>query len=256
MFNRGKRGQATAFIIAALAIVAIIAVVFFVSGPRGGLLRDDASDPRAFLEGCIEEEFRENVELIASQGGELNPEGFIVYKDKKIKYLCYTNEYYKTCVVQQPLLKEQFEKELGRMLSPIADNCANNLVDALERSEKSVSKGEVKLDVEFSPGKAGLNIEAPLTVSDEVSRTYKNFEISYASEMYDLLAISENIVDFEASLGDSEITAYTQYYPDLIIRKDKLGDGSTIYNVENVVSKEKFTFASRSLAWPAGLRGE
>jgi hypothetical protein len=43
-----------------------------------------------------------------------------------------------------------------------------------------------------------------------------------------------------------------QYYPDLKIEKTKLSDGTTIYILSNVVSKDRFTFASRSLAWPPG----
>ena len=70
--------------------------------------------------------------------------------------------------------------------------------------------------------------------------------------MYELLFTAANIIDFESSLGDSATELYLQYYPDIKIYKNNLGDGSTIYKIENVISGESFTFASRSLAWPAG----
>ena len=70
--------------------------------------------------------------------------------------------------------------------------------------------------------------------------------------MYDLIMTSVSIIDYESTYGDSETTLYMQYYPDLKIEKTKLSDGTTIYVLTNVISKESFTFASRSLAWPPG----
>jgi hypothetical protein len=252
----GRRGQATMLIILAIAIVVVVAVVFLVKSPGGGLVSEDVTDPRLFLQGCIEDGFRESVELIASQGGEINPEGSLLHKGEKIKYLCHSSQYYELCSVQQVLIKQHFENEVETAISGSVNNCVANLVDSLEKRGNSVSSGSVELDVNFRSGKAVLNVNAPLTVTSEVSRNYNGFELEYSSEMYDLLAIAESIIQFEAVLGDSEITSYTQYYPDLIIRKSKQGDGSTIYSVENVVTDEAFRFASRSLAWPSGIRGE
>ena len=70
--------------------------------------------------------------------------------------------------------------------------------------------------------------------------------------MYDLLLIAESIVQFESTLGDSETTDYLNYYPDLSISKIKLGDGSKVYTLKDVVTNEQFRFATRSLVWPAG----
>ena len=72
------------------------------------------------------------------------------------------------------------------------------------------------------------------------------------SEMYDLLFIATNIVEHESQVGGSATELYLQYYPDLKIEKIKLTDGTTIYQLSNVVTGEQFSFASRSLAWPAG----
>jgi len=256
MFVEGKRGQVAIMIIVAIAIVVIVLVIFFVNKPGGGLVKIDSSDPKSFLKGCIEKDLRDSVEAISKHGGDFDPEGAILYKGEKIKYLCHSSQYYELCSVQQPLIKEHIENELVSYLDDKVERCVDNLVDAFEKRGSSVSRGDVDVDFEFVPGKAELRLEIPLTITDEVSRSYKNFDLEYDSEMYDLLAISDSIVSFEASFGDSEVTSYTQYYPSLIIRKEKLGDGSTIYSVEDVVSKEKFMFASRSLAWPSGIRGE
>ena len=43
------------------------------------------------------------------------------------------------------------------------------------------------------------------------------------------------------------------YYPDLRMEKIKLSDGTKVYKLSNIVTKEEFIFASRSLSWPPGL---
>jgi len=53
-----------------------------------------------------------------------------------------------------------------------------------------------------------------------------------------LLMISTSIVDYESTYGDAETSLYVNYYPNLRIEKMKLGDGSTIYTVNDVVSAQ------------------
>ena len=91
-----------------------------------------------------------------------------------------------------------------------------------------------------------------MTVKKETTQKFQNFDIEFKSEMYDLLFIAQSIVEYEADLGGSATELYLQYYPDLKIKKTKLSDGTTIYKLNNVITKEEFNFASRSLAWPAG----
>ena len=84
-------------------------------------------------------------------------------------------------------------------------------------------------------------------------RQWYDFEIELSSEIYFLLMTATSIVDFESTYGDSETRLYLLYYPNLVIEKNKLGDGSKIYKVREVTTKEEFIFASRSVAWPGGF---
>ena len=48
---------------------------------------------------CIEDGIRPTMTTLSEQGGYMNPEGYVEYKGKKIKYLCYTNQDFDRCIV-------------------------------------------------------------------------------------------------------------------------------------------------------------
>ncbi|MDO8660558.1 MAG: hypothetical protein Q7K43_01595, partial [Candidatus Woesearchaeota archaeon] len=208
--------------------------------------------PYSYLKSCIEPSIKENVDLLAKQGGYANPEGFIVYNDTKIKYLCYIEGYYQTCVIQQPMIKNHFEQELNALIAPKARDCFASLKKEYENRGYSVSSTSFSSNVEIIPHQIKINFAAPTTVTKDSTQTYKEFSIGESSEMYDLLFIASSIVEFEATYGDSETTTYLQYYPFLRMEKIKLSDGSKIYKLTNTVTHEIFNFATRSISWPAG----
>lgn len=251
MQDMKKRGQVTIYVIVAIVIVGlvIIGVVFY---PNLQSVFSGSFAPQDFLKTCIEKDLKSNVDLLATQGGYANPEGFIVNQGVKIKYLCYASGFYETCSVQQPMIKNHFENELNELVGTKVNDCVRQLKTEYENRGYSVALSDIRNQVKIQPGKIVAEIEAPMTVTKEETSTFNGFDVVIQSQMYDLLMISQSIVDFESEFGDSETTLYLQYYPDLKIEKNKLGDGSTIYKVSNVVTEEEFTFASRSVAWPPG----
>ena len=252
MSQRGKRGQATIFIIVALAIIAVIFAILIYPKIKGGGQIDATQNPQTFLEGRMRSSLRMNVERLGAHGGELNPTGFIENNGTKIKYLCYTNEYYKTCVNQQPLIKESMEQALTNTMKPEAERCVKELISEYEKQGWKVSSGTITSDANIILDSIIININAPMTLSKDVSKTYRSFSVEIPSGMYEILYISSSIISYESTFGDADTNAYLQLYPNINIYKNQLGDGTVIYGVENVITKEKFTFASRSLPWPPG----
>jgi len=248
-----KRGQVAIFIIVAvLIVVGGILIYFLYPDAISDVIRGSES-PNVFLKSEIEPSVRESIEILSKQGGYEDPEGYIMYQGNKVKYLCYTSRYYEPCRIQQPMIKNKFELEIERMIQDDVENAVENLVETYERRGYTVSSiSKPKTDVEISLGKINVKIKAPMTFTKESTERFEEFDFEIESSLYELLMISQSIIDYEATYGDSETSLYIQYYPDLRIRKVKLGDGSTVYTVEDVITKEKFMFASRSLAWPAG----
>ena len=251
-----KRGQLALFVIIAIAIVAII--LLFVLRPSVAPLFGKELAPYSFMQSCIGKDLNPVLKQLGENAGyeSLNVEGYALYQGEKYKYLCYTNEDYKTCTIQQPMIISNFNKELTRIMKARAENCVLQMKSAYEddgwsvqvpRGSFSASVDVKAIEMKFDGGFSA--------VKGEQTQKYTDFTLRIPSGYYELMSIASSIVDFEATYGDSETTLYLQYYPDLSINKIKLSDSTTIYILKNVVSGEEFRFASRSLIWPAGYGG-
>jgi len=251
-----KKGQVTIWVIIAIVIVAILIVFLLYKGNRlPGFGRESFSEnPEEYLQKCLDPFVKPALQKLGEQGGYLEPAGFVVYNDTKVPYYCYTSEYYKTCVVQQPNIYGLMEKNIAALLKPEVEKCMNELKSDFEARGYEVVMGKTALNVSLSLNKLNLNINSPITLKKEFSKSYREFSLNYNTNMYNLIGIATSIVDYEATYGDSEITLYISYYPDISIEKKILGDSTKVYIVSDVVSKEKIQFASRSLVWPAGYK--
>lgn len=248
-----KRGQVGVFVIVAIVIV-VGGILVYLFIPQIRTIFQGEMTPNAFLKNCVEQDVRNNIELLASQGGYINPEGTILYKGKNVKYLCYTSEYFVTCNIQQPLIKNQFERELEIMTKQKASACVEELITEYKSRGYSVEGvRDVSSNVKIVPNNIRITVEAPLTVRKKDSaQSYRTFNIDLNSEMYSLLMISASLIKFESIYGNTQTDLYYLYYPNLLIYKEMKSDGTTIYTVKDATTSETFTFASRSLAWDGG----
>ncbi len=250
-----KRGQATAFIIIAIIFVAALILILIFTGvikPEDKM--PSFENPKTYIQACLEEKLQNNLDYIAKQGGSLNPQNYILYNGQRIEYLCYTRDYYVTCVMQKPLLKETMEKEINDALNIEVNNCFMELKNGL-RNKGYVITGEKPLEYETKivPKNVFLNISSKFTLTKgDSSKTYDDFKVEVQSEMYNLVSIALSILNWEARYGDAETTVYMTYYPNVKVEKMLLGDGTAIYTLSNRLTGDVFKFASRSIAWPAG----
>lgn len=247
--KRGRRkAQVTIFIILAIVIVAVIIFIFY---PRIKTAITPTT-PSTQVEDCINSKLGNFVQELASVGGNLEPVNFYMYKDKKIDYLCYTNEYYKTCVMQQPFIKQEFESEISNFISGKAKACVQELASSYESKGYSVSMKTGDVSVEIVPKNMKISVNMPITLTKGTSQTFDKFVITKPGNMYEVLIISQTILNYEAAYGDSTPEDFMLLYPNLRIQKLKQDDGSKIYIVEDRDTKDSFTFATRSLSWPEG----
>lgn len=254
-FLMGRRGQVTLFAIVAIAIVSVLFVLLFydkIQGISSGILR--GSSPDGFFRECLEKDVKTNIGVLAKNGGYENLEGVITYSGERYKYLCYNAEYYRPCIVQQPFVRANFENALKKKIIPKVNECLTNLKEKYEQEGYEVNMGkEVNSTIEVAFDSVVINTGrfVSLKKGSEV-KEFENFGLRIASRMYELLTISEDIVNSEATLGDSETTYYIRNYPNLKIEKIRLDEGTNIYTLSNSFSGEEFRFASRSLAWNTG----
>lgn len=242
-----EKGQVTIFIIIAILIVVVLLFIFY---PRIKVYVTPAT-PSGYIEDCVKEELGV-IETLEKQGGSLNPRNFVLYNNEKIEYLCYTNEYYKTCTMQQPLLESHVESEIYEHLKPVVDKCVAGLVTDLRSKGYSVTQGETSFSVEIVPKNIKIIIQAGITATKDSSQSFDKFAVSQKSSLFELLSIASSINNWEARYGDSVPEMFMMHYPNLKVEKLKQGDGSKIYILTDRESEEYFQFATRSLSWPGG----
>jgi len=249
---REKRGQVTIFIITALVLV-VVAILFFLLYPQiKSTLGLDTKNPNQFIQDCLEENIEIAKEKIALQGGSANPEHDFLYGNEKIEYLCYNEEYYQMCIVQQPLLKRHIEEEIKKEISEDVQTCFDDLASDFERRGYDVSLNKGDFEIELLPERIVAKFDTSLTLKKDAKEEYKSFSVIVNDNLYELISIANSIISMEAKYGDSESTVYMNYYHDLKVDKQKQSDGTTIYILTDRNTDDKFQFATRSLAWPPG----
>ncbi|MFH1608059.1 MAG: hypothetical protein ABIA78_02905 [archaeon] len=250
-----KRGQVSIFIIIAI-IVVVLGIIIYLVYPRIGIdIGDETQNPSAFLQSCLEDEISTAVETLSLQGGSLEPEHYVLYDDEKIEYLCFTEEYYKPCIVQQPLLKKHIEDEIKSEIKAEVNGCLDSMKESYEK--KGYDVGLIKGDfvIELLPKRIVTTLDSTLTLTKGGSETHDLFRVVLNNNLYELVSITDSIISWETRYGDAETTLYMNYYHDLKVEKKKQTDGTTIYVLTDLNNEKVFQFASRSVAWPPGYGG-
>ncbi len=249
MGEKNKRGQVTIFIIIAMLIVGMILFFFLYLKPTF-FTQTGAS---LYIDSCITKELSTKINQLSLTAGVVNSAFTKMYLDENITILCYTDEYHKPCVVQQPFLKQTFEENLAKIMKPIVDKCYSASLEDLKSKGYNVNEGVINQKLEIVPGSVKISVNSGTTVSNGESSAQigDKIEINYPSEIYTILTIANSILQFETSYGDSEVSSFMFYYPDLTAEKIRRDEGFKIYILTD--KKDiKYRFASRSYAWPPG----
>ena len=250
-----KQGQITIFVIIALLIVVAIALFFlFREGIIPGIGGFGEKNPRAALQSCIENKLQETNDLISKQGGYINPTLYKKFNDEKIAYLCYNQNYYLSCINQEPMLIQHLKDEIKDNVKGKVEECFNQFESNLERAGYEVDVVYRDFDVELVPKKVIIDIDADITAKrNEETSNDKNFIIIFPSRIYDLAVVAQEITSQEARFCNFEQTGYMLLYPQFNINKFRTGEGEIIYTVEDRKTQEKFKFAVRSCVIPPGF---
>ncbi len=251
--GKDKRGQVTIFIIVGI-IVVVAAVLIYTFYPKiKTTLGIEESNPQSYIQSCVEDKLKETIELVSLQGGSVNPENYLLYLNNKLDYLCYTGEYYIPCIVQEPMLKQNIELEILKEIKPTVDDCFDSLEKSYVGKGYDVKIKEGEKNVELLPKKivTTFNKEVTFTKGTDVQE-YDEFVISVENNLYELIAIANNIIEWESIFGDVDVTNYMAYYPNLKVEKILRGSEGEIYIITDRTNGDKFQFAVRGIVWPAG----
>ena len=251
--NKNRRGQVTIFIIIGVIIVAIAVLIYSFYPQIKSALGGEEKNPQSYIQTCLEDEINKVVEKISLSGGDLNPTFFSTFDGIKIKNLCYTSLYCTLCSVQEPQLSPHIEEEIKNNIEDKADECFDSLKTSYEKRGYDVNLKKEDINVKILPKKIATTLNYTVTITKSDTQRYDNFVIALNNNLYELLAIANNIVELEANYGNSDVTIYMDLYPHLKVEKRLLSDGTKIYIASDRATENKFEFASRSLVYsPSG----
>lgn len=249
MMNRDKRGQVTLFIILSILLVASIVILFYYLSP--GIFFQRTDQPR--LEDCISNSLDSHIKSLALTAGIRNPSFNYMYMGDNYTFLCYTDEYYRPCVNQEPLLTKVFEDSLAYLLSQEFQQCYDASVDDLVRRGYDVTAGKAVFNISIEPQGVVIDIDAPMKVSSEYGAvTTQRYKYTHKTNLYELLMVATSLVQFETYYGDSEQTTQMFYYPKIIIDKQRRDGDVKVYTLREKSEKIEYRFAIKSYPWPAG----
>ncbi len=247
-----RKAQVTIFIILALIIVVAIALVFVLM--RKPTVEISAStDPEAYVERCIKDYVEETINILSEQGGDIVPEGSVMYQGKDITYLCYNANFYSPCVNQRPLLIEHIEDEITKYLDEKMKDCFSSLRDELEKRNYDVSLGSMSIETKLQSKRVTVTVNRKTEISKgQDVRKFEEFREAISHPIYDLAEIAMEIANQEARYCYFDVLGFMILYPNYDINKFDLEKG-TIYTIKDLTTNKKFTFAIRSCAMPPGF---
>jgi len=250
--SKSKKCQVTIFIILGLIIIILIIMLFlFMNPPEVKVL--DEKNPQAYIETCTREAVEEALSILSPRGGDIIPNGSIIFNSTEITYLCYKGEYYQPCINQRPLLIEHIEKEITNYINPIVAECFYDIEKVLEKRYK-VETSEMNLKTKLHSGSVIVEIKKDFKMSRKGEvRDFDEFVMHMVHPIYDLAKISMEIVNQEASYCNFDYLGYMIFYPRYDITKFKTGDSDIIYVVEDRNTNDKFRFAIRGCVLPSGF---
>lgn len=247
-----KKGQVTIFIILGIVIVVLGALIYMFYPQIQASFGFEVVSPYEFMRTCLEEDVTSAATAVALHGGSIEPEFNYTYQGESMEYLCYINEPYKQCIVQQPFLIQHIEDEIESEISQQVNYCFDELKSSYESRGYNVVLRKSDFRVDLLPKRITINSNTTMSLKKDETQTFQSFNIGFENNLYELASIARNIVEWETSLGDAETTVYMDYYHDLKVEKKKQSDGTTVYIITDKNSGNKFQFASRSVVWPAG----
>lgn len=244
-----KKGQVTIFIILAILIVSVVLAYFFFIKPS----MQSSGSKRMKIESCIDGVLDKSLKDLAEKGGMISPKFSYSYNGEEIPYICYSGEYYKTCTVQTPFPEKSFKDNLKKLTKKEVEECFSNSVNSLRRQGYSVSKTNTDFEIDLEIGRVVYRFSDGITVKKGENIQQNNaLEVVYSSRIYEQLLIATTILQQETAFGDSDVNNLMESYPEFLIQKLKMGDGTTVYIIKDKASGIEYKFASRSLAWPPG----
>lgn len=247
-----NQGQVTIFIILGVLIVLAIVIALLFQGKQGTQKPTDLG-PTGYVQDCVKDSLEPIIQTILDNGGRIDPQHYINYREEKYNYLCFQADYYIGCYNTHPMLEMIVEREILEDSRDEVQTCFNNMKEDLEEKGYTISGGATNYSIDIVPGELKAIVTKEITVSrDGSSMTYEDFSTSINSPLYDLIRVSREIVNSETQFCNFEYNGFMLLYPKYDIKRIDYSDNK-LYKVIDRETGDEFRFAVRSCVFPPGV---
>ncbi len=246
---KNKRAQLTLFVISAILIViAIIIALFMVA--NSSIHKTQQQNLRFNFQSCVEDSVQSTMLLLLENGGLLTPPNKISYQSHNYTYLCYAADYYYQCYNYYPILEHLVEGQIHENTRQIVKDCFVSILDDAENTGYQITQKPEEYFVDLLPGKIKIEVEKEITIeSKETSQSFTNFGFELPTDLYELIEVTQNIVNAEAKNCYFDVNKFMVLYPKYNLTRTDYTD-SKIYTLEDRASKEEIKFAVRTCPFP------
>lgn len=250
-----KRAQLALFIIFGLFLLTafIFFIIFYQS--ENSFFKPQKKSLGYEITGCIEKSIKEaeddffkNKEFI-----EIFPVHY-VYLKEKVPFVCYSTDFYSSCIPQSPLFIELIRKKMENRVAKELSRCILLLKEDYE--SKGYSFDYKKFDFSLNFFTNSIYYEA--TIPLKVTRGEENFFLSKLNGEINaalpvLLRTAETIINYESSLCEFDYAFWQTINRGLEIDRFKGGDQTKVYSIRSLSHKKEIKIAIRTCVLPAGI---
>ena len=147
------------------------------------------------------------------------------------------------------MLISHIEEEIKDDIRDDVNDCFISLQENFRGRGYQVDIRIGNVDVELLPERVVTRMNYSVTLTKTNTESYNSFNVVLNNNLYELVNIANNILEWEATYGDVEIKKYMADYRDLKVEQNAKSDGSKIYVLTDSDTGDKFQFAVRSIVY-------
>jgi len=212
--KRGKKGQATSFVVLGIVILAVAILLIylrgqFIFGPVTiQKLEEKGITPiREHITECVNKVAPDYFDRIGMQGGYLSTplDTYKKINGIPISYLCYNIENSETCYSRY-LTLDSMEEQLSKAIKEGLSSCIN-LKGFAKGADLSV--GALDVEVQIGNYESLVNIDMPIKIQKgDVSAEENDFGTKIDVPLGALFGVTREIIEGEAKSGDFDQLSY------------------------------------------------
>jgi len=243
-----KRGQVSVFVIVGIIIVILAALFFFLRSEVGlfvnptTFLNEKSRPIEDNLKVCVRNVTLTNLNLLAKQGGNLNPTNYVLYQSNPVSFFCNNIPNDRKCLNVMPTFDNLVTNLNAEIQSGVNDCVDKGLVENGFGYE--VNAGSIKTELTILGDSVAVKADYDIKIKKgEITQEIRPIVERFDIPIQDLYGVSVDVINSEASLGYFEQLLYMlNERGQFIVNLDKPYPNK-IYRVQKKGSDFEFWFA-------------